>query len=101
MNAEFRNLVQQDRRLVILRFLLEDPGYRLNTSVLQTALESVGHGCSRDCVDAECAWLAELGLVRLETVGSVTVVHLTGRGEDVAAGRCAVPGIKRPRPKGV
>lgn len=94
---DFSDLLSQDRRLVILRFLAEDQDRTLNTSILQDALDQVGHGCSRDCVDTECAWLAEQGLVTTERVGPVTVVTLTGRGQDVAEGKATVPGVKRPR----
>ncbi|UJX43186.1 ArsR family transcriptional regulator [Desulfovibrio sp. JY] len=87
----------QDRRLVILRLLAEDLDHKLNTSVLQDALDLIGHGCSRDSVETECSWLAEQGLVNVEKVGPVTVVQLTGRGQDVAEGRATVPGVKRPR----
>lgn len=96
----FSDLVSQDRRLVILRLLAEDLDHKLNTSVLQDALDLIGHGCSRDCVETECAWLEEQGLVAVERVGrdnAVTVVRLTGRGQDVAEGRATVPGVKRPR----
>lgn len=97
--STFRDLVQQDRRLVILRFLQEED-YTLNTSVLQTALHSVGHNCSRDCVEIDCAWLAEQGLVAVEQVGPVNVVRLTSRGVDVANGHAQIPGVARPRPRG-
>lgn len=93
----FADLLSQDRRLVILRFLNEDTDRTLNTSILQDALDRVGHGCSRDCVETECSWLAEQGLVEAEKIGPVTVVRLTGRGQDVAEGKATVPGVKRPR----
>jgi Fe2+ or Zn2+ uptake regulation protein len=93
----FADLLAQDRRLVILRFLAEDQDRTLNTSILQDALDQVGHGCSRDCVETECAWLAEQGLVTRQQVGPVTVVTLTGRGQDVAEGKASNPGVKRPR----
>ena len=96
-----KDLLASDRRLVILRFLHEDAGYALNTSVLQAALDSIGHAVSRDCVETDCAWLEEQGLVTLERIESVTVVRLTPRGDDVATGRAYVPGVKRPRPRGV
>lgn len=96
----FAKLLSEDRRLVILRFLAEAGGdYTLNTSVLQSALASVGHNCSRDQVETEAAWLAEQGLVEVERLGNVTVLRLTLRGADVAAGRASVPGIKRPAPR--
>ncbi|MHC1792025.1 VpaChn25_0724 family phage protein [Solidesulfovibrio sp.] len=93
----FTALLSQDRRLVILRFLTEDPDHKLNTSILQDALDQIGHGCSRDCVETEVAWLSEQGLVATDQVGPVTVVRLTGRGQDVAEGKATVPGVKRPR----
>jgi hypothetical protein len=94
----FKNLLTEDRRLVILRFLAEDPSYRLNTSVLRTALDAFGHSVSRDQVETDVAWLAEQGLVSVETVGPVRVATLTGRGVDVATGKAVVPGVKRPGP---
>ena len=39
----FDELVSRDRRLVILRFLAEDQDRTLNTSILQDALDQVGH----------------------------------------------------------
>jgi metal-dependent HD superfamily phosphatase/phosphodiesterase len=97
------NAVQQafseDRRLAILRFLAEDKGYSLNTSVLQDALCAIGHSVSRDEVETQAAWLCEQGLVEVGRVGPVNVVKLTGRGADVAEGRARVPGVKRPAPR--
>ena len=92
-------LFRQDRRLVILRFLADDEGYSLNTSLLQSALESVGHRVSRDMVEGDAAWLEAQGLLRLERVGPVTVVHLTQAGADVAAGRAKHPGVRKPGPR--
>ncbi|MFL1515276.1 VpaChn25_0724 family phage protein [Pseudomonas prosekii] len=86
----------QDRRLVILRLLVEMPGYRANSSVLNTALDNFGHTASRDQVKTELHWLAEQGALTLADVGPVLVATLTERGQDIAAGRARVPGIKRP-----
>ncbi|GEO82284.1 VpaChn25_0724 family phage protein [Pararhodospirillum oryzae] len=92
--------LREDRRLCIVRLTAEDADYRLNTSVLASALADLGHGVARDVVEADVAWLAEQGLVTAESLGGgkVTVVALTGRGLDVAQGRAVVPGVKRPRP---
>lgn len=90
-----------DRRLAILRFLHEDPDYRLNDSLLASALEAIGHGASRDVLRTDLAWLMEQGLVTVEEVmRSLHVATLTERGADVATGRAVVPGVKRPSPKG-
>ena len=97
--VNFREIKTADMRLVMLRCIAED-GFSLNESMLQSALEMFGHEVSRDAVRTEMRWLEEQGLVKVEDVaGAILVAHLTGRGQDVAAGRATVPGVKRPRPK--
>lgn len=95
----FREFVQEDRRLVILRLMAEsDMGYSANSSVLQLGLESVRHVVSRDVVHTDLAWLSEQGLLKVEVLSTVHVATLTTRGLDVAMGRATVPGVKRPDP---
>lgn len=98
-NEQFRKKLAEDRRLVILRFLAEEPDYRLNTSLLQDALDSIGHRVSRDVVHADAAWLEDAGLVTREQLGPVLIIKLTARGVDAATGRTIVPGVKRPGPR--
>lgn len=95
----FSQLRTADMRLVILRSMAED-GNSLNESMLQSVLELFGHSVSRDKVRTEMRWLEEQGLVHIDSVAGVLVGRLTGRGADVAAGRCRLDGIKCPRPKG-
>ncbi|AHL34744.1 hypothetical protein CD58_18400 [Pseudomonas brassicacearum] len=92
----YADYLRHDMRLVILRLLVEMPGYRANSSVLNTALDNFGHTASRDQVKTELQWLAEQGAVTLADIGPVLVATLTERGQDIAAGRARVPGIKRP-----
>lgn len=88
----------ENRRTAILRVLLGDPDYAVNCSLMQAALDHIGHGCSRDQVRSDFAWLAEQGLVTVEQVSdTIHVARLTGRGQDVAEGKITVPGVKRPR----
>lgn len=96
----FTDMMDEDRRLVILRCLEEDSGYSLNESVIEDCLEALGHNVSRDRVRTDLAWLSEQGLVVIEHIVNVQVATLTSRGADVARGRVSVPGVKRPRPKG-
>ena len=96
----FNELIDSDRRLVILRILEEDAGYSMNESLIQSFLEALGHTVSRDRVRTDLQWLQEQGLVTIEEVVSVQVATLTPRGSDVACGRVTVPGVKRPRPRG-
>lgn len=99
--SKLPELMNKNRRLAILRFLEEDTDYSLNTSVLQSALRAIGHGVSRDVVEADSAWLAEQGLVMREVLDPVpiTVLTITARGVDVAKGMAAHPGIDRPLPR--
>lgn len=92
-------LLDQDRRLVMLRSLV-DIGGEANESILQDCLDAYGHRVSRDQVRTHINWLAEQGLVTNEPVGSYFVASLTGRGQDVAEGRSTVPGVKKPRARG-
>ncbi|MGH8782098.1 VpaChn25_0724 family phage protein [Paraburkholderia sp.] len=90
----YAEIVQADRRLMILRALAVTSGYGANRTLIQRFLDSEGHIVSRDLVDADIAWLAEIGLVTLHD----DAVLLTARGGDVAAGRTSVPGVRRPQP---
>lgn len=92
-----QNIINEHQRLVVLRLLGEEPGFVLNESILQDGLNAYGLTISRDSLRTQLAWLAEQGLLQLETVGPVQTARITGRGQDVAAGRALVPGIKRPR----
>jgi len=92
------DVIIESARLAILRFLADDADYAHNTSVLQDLLGTIGFGMSRDQVETQCAWLAEQGLAVTDRRGAVTVVTLTSRGLDVAAGRARVPGVRRPSP---
>ncbi|ECI6681024.1 ArsR family transcriptional regulator [Salmonella enterica subsp. enterica] len=93
-----RDLLASDRRLVLLRSLMEC-GDTANESVLQTCLEAYGHRMSRDAVRTELSWLSEQNLVRLSDVSGCYVAAITGRGVDVAQGLATVPGVKKPRPR--
>lgn len=96
--SKYADFLSQDRRLVILRVLVEMPTYRANSSVLHTVLNQWGHEPSRDQVKTELRWLEEQQLVELDDIdnGSVLLAKVTERGQDVAAGRARVDGVKRP-----
>ena len=94
--TQYFDYLREDIRLVVLRLLVEMTAYRANSSVLTMALDNYGHTLSRDQVKTELHWLAEQGALTLSDVGPVLVATLTERGQDIAAGRARVPGIKRP-----
>lgn len=93
----YADFLRKDMRLVLLRILLEMPGYRANSSVLATMLHQLGHAPTRDQVKTELRWLAEQGLITLDEVVSVLVCTLAERGQDVAEGRAVVDGVAKPR----
>lgn len=96
----FAEHLAEHRRLATLRFLAEAPGYTGNDSLLASALATVGLGSTRDQVRTDLAWLAEQGLVTVVAAEPLTVVRITERGTDAAAGRARVPGVAKPSPRG-
>lgn len=98
MKKTYATVLSEHRRLIILRILSELPSYRANSSVLYSLLNQWGHHPSRDQVKSEMRWLQEQALLDVESIGdgSVLLATLTERGQDVAAGRSIVDGVKRP-----
>lgn len=93
---DFAQHLAEDRRLVILRVLLESAGFTANEYILQSMVERFGHVVSGDRIRSDLAWLVEQSLITVEDVGPVQIARLVARGEDVARGRSTVPGVKRP-----
>lgn len=91
-------LLQQDRRLVMLRILNESVGYTANDSVLDHSLDAYGHLVSRDTVRAEIYWLEEQGLISTKDINGTLVATIKQRGSDIANGQAVHPGVKRPSP---
>jgi len=97
--VSYAQLVQEDRRLVILRILSESDQYSTNEHLLKMGLHAFGHNVGTDLARTELAWLKEQGLVSVDEIGGVQIPKLTGRGLDVAQGSTVVPGVKRPAPE--
>ena len=94
---DFAAHLAEDRRLVILRVLLESAAYTSNEYLLHSMVERLGHVVSTDRIHTDLAWLKEQGLIGVDEVATVLVAKLLARGEDAARGRVEVPGVKRPR----
>jgi hypothetical protein len=92
----FAERLTEDRRLVLLRILLEQNARRANSSVLTSAMDHYGHAITRDYTRTQLRWLEEQGLVQLEDVGPVLVATLTERGAESARGLAVVDGVARP-----
>ncbi|MHB1053514.1 MAG: VpaChn25_0724 family phage protein [Thiobacillus sp.] len=98
MSKSFAQHLAEDRRLAILRILEGSAEYRANLYLIQRLLADIGHSAALDTINTDLAWLAEQGLLELETVGGVGIPQLLSRGLDVACGRAIVPGVARPMP---
>ena len=99
-----REIMDADRRLVVLRLLEEAQGYALNEAVLEKSLAHVGVlATGRDIVRGHLAWLDQQGLVTIERLAldgaakDLWVAHATKLGTEVAKGR-PWPGVARPSP---
>ena len=95
-NEEFQRRMVEDRRLVILRYLDEEPDGRMSVSLMTDALEIMSHCVPRTTVLEDAGYLEGLGLLRVEYVGSVPILRVTARGAEVAKGLIEVPGVKKP-----
>ncbi|HRQ57647.1 MAG TPA: hypothetical protein PLN31_09520 [Azoarcus taiwanensis] len=94
MTSTTENIVERDRRRAILAALMVAPAYMMPARALREQIGLVGYMVSLDRLLADCAWLAEIGLVEWQR----EVATLTDRGADVVLGRAQVPGVKRPEP---
>lgn len=94
----YADIVEADRRLVLLRVLANSTAYACNEHLLGTLAGSFGHVVTTDRLRTDLAWLAEQGLITLCEVSGVQIATLLQRGLDVAQGRAHVPGVKRPAP---
>lgn len=95
----YKDMVNADLRLSVLLILAEMPGYDSNLYVLRRALEAYGHRVSADALAAQCAALADMALLDLQSPAGVPLVTLTARGLDVSQGRTEVPGVTKPAPR--
>ena len=95
----YADTLSEHRRLAILKFLAERPDYTSNASILGDVLDAVGVSSTRAQIITEIAWLHEQGLVERSMRGDVVLATISGRGVEVAQGKAACPGVKRPRPR--
>ena len=93
----FKDHLIEDLRLCMLRILAEAPGNRANTSILQTAVNALGHHVTREQVEQQVGYLGTLMAVEVERVGTVTVVTLRAAGQNhLQRLGPPLPGVKLP-----
>ncbi len=94
----YANLLAANRRLCILKLLLESAG-TANESVLQMALQHLGHvaGVDRAYVRDLMRSLATADCITVEMFNDqVMVARLTDRGAAAARGHITVEGVAQP-----
>lgn len=96
----FSDRLTEYGRLNVLLALTAAPGCEASAETLHELLRLRGRPASLGQVTAHLGWLGEQGLAEVERLDCgdavVLVGTLTPRGEDVAARREVVPGIRRP-----
>lgn len=95
---KFAEALAQDRRLAILKLIVEASGHA-NESVLRNGLELLGHNAAltRQAVREDLQFLEERALVKLNWYeDKIAVAHITERGVEVSEGRVLIEGVKRP-----
>ncbi|KAA0678088.1 ArsR family transcriptional regulator [Roseomonas genomospecies 6] len=93
----FQNHLIEDLRLCILRILAEAPGHRGNSSIIQSAVNQLGHHVTREQVVQQMDYLASLQAIDTEMVGPVKVAELRSIGENhLRRLGPPLPGVKLP-----
>lgn len=96
--SDFQKHVEADRRLVILRLLVEARG-ETGESAIQAGLGMWGHrtNVTRDVVRGDLKALKEMDCIDLEYVQDrFMIARINERGRDVARGAITVAGIAEP-----
>lgn len=96
------NILDYSRRFSILKILKNQSGYRAGVDQLLPALHERGYAVSRDPLEVDLRWLAEVAHAVVERISGIgMIVILTGMGLDIVEDRLRIPGIRRPHPSEV
>ncbi len=91
-----RDINREHARLIILRWLVKEPGETSNSAALQDELETFGIRQNRAWVHNEIRWLANMGAVRATEASTVLIVELLQPGLDHVERRAYLPEVRRP-----
>ena len=99
--TEPQDALAAHQRLILLRELVQLPGYSANDSYLQGVLKGFGLPIGREVLRAHLSFLSGRGLLILELPAGEAgplVPALTERGLEVATGLATEAGVQRPAP---
>jgi hypothetical protein len=94
--AFMKGLITGQRRLAILRWLLDCPSHSANDHVFALMLRDVALYQGRDSLRDDLEHLERAGGVVLIRHDTLTVVKLTNRGSEAAEGLVELDGVPRP-----
>jgi hypothetical protein len=97
-NEAVQRLIEEDRRLVVLKLLHEDGDYSLNERLLRKALKVWGHGCTDTEVRRLLDWLEANLAVRIDRE-EIWIAVLTRLGAQHVEGDTLIKGVARPGPE--
>lgn len=89
-------IIREEARLIVLRELNAQADGRLNSALLQRALELYGITQSRDWLHEELRFLADIGAVRVSEIASVRIAEILSKGRDHVERRIVLESVKRP-----
>jgi hypothetical protein len=94
--TDYEGITREHARLIMLKALAEQPDGRLNSDLLGATLEDFAITRSRQWVNDELRYLADLGAVTVKEMGSVRVAEITAKGADHVERRIVIEGVKKP-----
>lgn len=95
--SSIRDIYDETVRILILRFLDNEPAGALPAVMLADALKASGTPVSSERAAAHLEWLDEQRLVDFDKDASLPYATITKRGSEVAQGVIAVSGVRHPR----
>lgn len=92
-----RDIYDETVRILILRFLDNEPSGALPAVMLVDALKDSGTPVSSERASAHLEWLDEQRLIEFRRDETLPRAEITKRGQEVAQGVIAVSGVRHPR----
>ena len=95
----YTDIIDEKRRLTILKFLAAENDYAMNTSVVKTLLaQTAGFSESSATILNDFIFLDEQRLIVKSDIHNIVVGKITQRGLDVSTGATRCAGVARPSP---
>ncbi|OKP69617.1 hypothetical protein BTE77_27900 [Ensifer adhaerens] len=97
MAPNYKDFVDQNVRLVILKALALESHASLNDALIEYQLQLFGYNRTREYLRNQLRWLEnEAGAIRIEEHGSAWIATLTRTGRYHVERKCFLEGVQRP-----